>query len=138
MGSCYGPSRKPPAFTENAATTSRYTQRRVRAIGDAAKRLRERYACSAYKDGRARIRATSRRDYAFYADGLLSLYGATFEPRWLTAARDLLDTTVRTSGTARAGGFFSTADFHEALVARPKDLYDNAIPSGQLDLYQPC
>ena len=80
-----------------------------------------------YKDGKAHINAFAE-DYAFYAAGLLSLYEATFEPRWVETARAMLDTLVAHFSDP-AGGFFTTADFHESLVARPKELYDNAIPS---------
>ncbi len=68
-------------------------------------------------------------DYAFYADGLLALYQTTFEPRWFQEARGLMD-TVLAHFLDEAGGFFDTADDHEQLVARPKSLQDNAIPSG--------
>ena len=81
-----------------------------------------------YKDGKAHIDAFAE-DYAFYADGLISLYEATFEPRWAEAARNMVNTLVDHFWDSESGGFYSTADFHENLVARPKDLYDNAIPS---------
>ena len=80
-----------------------------------------------YKDGKAHIEAFAE-DYAFYADGLISLYEATFDSQWLVSARSLM-TTLLEHFWDEKGGFFSTADFHESLVARPKDLYDNAIPS---------
>jgi uncharacterized protein YyaL (SSP411 family) len=80
------------------------------------------------KDGKAHIDAFAE-DYALYADGLLSLYEATFEPRRVQAARGLLDTLTAHFYDSVNGGFYSTADYHEELVARPKDLYDNAIPS---------
>jgi uncharacterized protein YyaL (SSP411 family) len=80
-----------------------------------------------YKDSKAHIDAFAE-DYAFYASGLLSLYEATFEPRWVETARALMDTLVAHFSDPN-GGFFTTADFHESLVARPKELYDNAIPS---------
>jgi uncharacterized protein len=61
---------------------------------------------------------------------LVSLYEATFEPRWIATARSLVDTLVGHFWDEKNGGFFSTSDFHETLVARPKELYDNAVPSG--------
>jgi uncharacterized protein YyaL (SSP411 family) len=68
-------------------------------------------------------------DYAFFADGLLALYQTTFEPRWFQEAQALMD-TVLDHFQDEEGGFFDTADDHERLVMRPKDLQDNAIPSG--------
>jgi uncharacterized protein len=81
-----------------------------------------------YKDGRAHVNAFAE-DYAAYAGGLISLYEATFEPRWAAEARGLVSTLLAHFRDDREGGFFSTADFHEDLVARPKELYDNAVPS---------
>lgn len=69
-------------------------------------------------------------DYAFYADGLLALYQTTFEPRWFQAAQALMEIVLEHFPDKEAGGFFDTADDHEQLVARPKDLQDNATPCG--------
>ena len=69
-------------------------------------------------------------DYAFYADGLLALYQTTFDPRWFQQAQALMDVVLKHFGDETNGGFFDTADDHEQLVTRPKNLQDNAIPSG--------
>jgi uncharacterized protein len=82
-----------------------------------------------WKDGRAHL-AGYLEDHAFLLGALLTLYEATFEPRWLDAARQLADATIAHFGDAERGGFFSTADDHEQLVARRKDLEDTPIPSG--------
>ena len=66
----------------------------------------------------------------YLADGLLALYEATFDERWFVAARELADAILERFADP-AGGFFDTADDHEALVARPKDLQDNALAVGQ-------
>ena len=68
-------------------------------------------------------------DYTHLADGLLALYEATFDERWFTTARALMD-HVLAHFADPAGGFFDTADDHERLVTRPKDVQDNAVPSG--------
>ena len=68
-------------------------------------------------------------DYACLAEGLLALYGATFDERWFGAARALADAILDRFADP-AGGFFDTADDHEILITRPKDLQDNAVPSG--------
>jgi uncharacterized protein YyaL (SSP411 family) len=81
-----------------------------------------------YKDGRAHIQAFAE-DYAFYAAGLVSLYETTFEVKYVTAARALITTLLQHFWDDAGGGFYTTSDFHERLVARPKELYDNAIPS---------
>jgi hypothetical protein len=69
-------------------------------------------------------------DYAFLADGLLALYEATFEARWVDWARELAELMLAHFRDATNGGFFDTSDDHEQLIHRPKDLQDNAVPSG--------
>ncbi|MBX5441756.1 MAG: thioredoxin domain-containing protein [Solirubrobacteraceae bacterium] len=81
------------------------------------------------KDGDARL-AGYLEDHAFLVEALVGLYEATWEPRWLTAARDLADATIARFGDRERGGFFTTADDQPALVARRRDLEDSPIPSG--------
>ncbi|MDI2032854.1 thioredoxin domain-containing protein [Saccharopolyspora sp. TS4A08] len=70
-------------------------------------------------------------DYACFADGLLSLHQATADPRWLTAACELLDVALEQFADAEhPGAFHDTAADAEALVRRPSDPTDNASPSG--------
>ena len=69
-------------------------------------------------------------DYAFLADGLLALYEATFEARWVDWARELAELMLTHFRDTTRGGFFDTSDDHEQLIHRPKDLQDNAVPSG--------
>jgi uncharacterized protein YyaL (SSP411 family) len=78
--------------------------------------------------GRARFNAYLE-DYAYYADGLLALYQATFDPRWFVEARTLMNTALKYFADPD-GGFFDTSHDHEQLITRPKTLQDNAIPSG--------
>jgi uncharacterized protein YyaL (SSP411 family) len=81
-----------------------------------------------WKDGRA-VGNGVLEDYTHLADGLLSLYEATFDERWFVTARALVD-HVLSHFTDPSGGFFDTSDDHEQLVTRPKDVQDNAVPSG--------
>jgi uncharacterized protein YyaL (SSP411 family) len=69
-------------------------------------------------------------DYSFLIDGLVSLYEATFAPRWLRAALDLAGVMIDQFWDPEEGGFFYTGRDHEALIARGKDPHDNATPSG--------
>ena len=82
-----------------------------------------------WKDGRARLNAYLE-DHAFLLEGLLTLYEATFEPRWFIAARALADETIERFADPELGAFFQTSSDHEPLVARRKDLEDHPIPSG--------
>ena len=82
-----------------------------------------------YKDGRAPL-AGYLEDQAAVADGLLSLYEATFDPRWLDAIRGLVRPMLSAFWDEDAGAFFDTANDQEQLVVRPQDVTDNAIPSG--------
>ncbi|HEX7950682.1 MAG TPA: thioredoxin domain-containing protein [Candidatus Limnocylindrales bacterium] len=81
-----------------------------------------------WKDGRAVGRGVLE-DHSHLAEGLLALYEATFDERWFTTARALMDRVLEGFADP-AGGFFDTADDHERLVTRPKDVQDNAVPSG--------
>jgi uncharacterized protein YyaL (SSP411 family) len=82
-----------------------------------------------YNRGQARL-AAYLEDHAFLLEALLTLYETTFDPRWFDAARELAETILARFPDDERGGFFATADDHEALVARRKELEDNPIPSG--------
>jgi len=69
-------------------------------------------------------------DHALLAHALLTLYETTFETRWFEEARRLADEMLRLFHDDELGGFFQTGEDAEELVVRPKDLYDNAVPSG--------
>jgi hypothetical protein len=64
------------------------------------------------------------------AEACLALYETTFELEWFTAARSLADELLRLFHDPERGGFFQTGSDAEPLVLRPKELYDNATPSG--------
>jgi uncharacterized protein len=82
-----------------------------------------------YKDGRARFNGYLE-DYAMVADGLLALYEATFETRWLVEADALLDAVSELFWDEEKRVFYDTPADHEELLTRPRDVYDNAAPSG--------
>ncbi|MDO8630396.1 MAG: thioredoxin domain-containing protein, partial [Phycisphaerales bacterium] len=82
-----------------------------------------------YRKGEARLTATLS-DYAFFIEGLLNLYEATFGRKWLDEAERLADVSIRYYYDDRDGGFFFTASDGEKLLARSKQSQDNAIPSG--------
>jgi len=68
-------------------------------------------------------------DYAMLGDGLLTLYETTFEPQWWDEAMRLGREILRLFADER-GGFFDTGSDVSQIVVRPKDLFDNAVPSG--------
>jgi len=82
-----------------------------------------------YKDGSARHTAYLD-DYAFVIAGLLDLYETTAELRWLREAVEIQAQLDRHYRDGAGGGYFMTADDHEALLAREKPAYDGAEPSG--------
>ncbi len=69
-------------------------------------------------------------DHAFLLEALITLYEATFEPRFYHEAITLADALIEGFSDPEHGGFFTTAVDHEQLVARRKDLEDSPIPSG--------
>jgi uncharacterized protein YyaL (SSP411 family) len=85
-----------------------------------------------YKDGRAQLNGYLE-DYACLIDGLIQLYQTTFAARWLQEALSLTE-RVLTHFRAADGGFYDTSDDHEQLITRPRNLQDNAVPSGNSTL----
>jgi uncharacterized protein YyaL (SSP411 family) len=90
---------------------------------------RDRLLLRTWKDGRAKLNAYQE-DYAYVAYGLIALYEATGELRWLDEARRLTDLMIAEFWDAKEGGFFFTGNSHETLIVRSKDYFDNATPSG--------
>jgi uncharacterized protein len=82
-----------------------------------------------WKDGQAKIKGYLE-DYAMVGVGLLALYEATFDRRWLDESRRLAEQALVLFWEEGEGIFFDTGIDHEALVVRPRNLFDNAVPSG--------
>ena len=81
-----------------------------------------------WKDGHPTLNAYLE-DYAYLAEGLIELYQTTFNDQWFVAARGLCDVILRQFQDGE-GGFYDTSHDHEKLVSRPRDVQDNATPSG--------
>ncbi|MBV9363913.1 MAG: thioredoxin domain-containing protein [Solirubrobacterales bacterium] len=69
-------------------------------------------------------------DHAYMLEALIALYEATGDPRWFSDATGLADLMIERFSDPERGGFFTTADDHEPLAVRRKDLEDSPIPSG--------
>lgn len=82
-----------------------------------------------YRNGNAGLPAHLE-DYAFATWGMIDLYEATFEVRYLKAAVELNEAMLKHFWDKKNGGLFMTADDGEKLLVRSKDIYDGAIPSG--------
>ena len=68
-------------------------------------------------------------DYAFLCDGLIALYEAGGSARYLREAMRLARRMLTDFDDAESGAFYNTANDSEALIARPREGYDNALPS---------
>ncbi len=82
-----------------------------------------------YRDGRAHTGGYLD-DYAFFIEGVLNLYEATGEVRWLDHAERLADETLEHFRDLDAGGFYFTADDAEPNIVRTRDAGDGAVPGG--------
>ncbi len=82
-----------------------------------------------YREGQAKLPGYLE-DYSFVADGLLALYEATFDQRWLTESIGLADRMIELFWDDAVGGFYDTSAEHDQLVVRPRDVLDNAQPCG--------
>src|SRR5438270_3312255 len=63
-------------------------------------------------------------DYAYFISALVTLYEATFNERWIDEAVRVADLMLQHFVDKDRGGFFFTADDHDQLIARNKDLHD--------------
>jgi len=82
-----------------------------------------------YRNGEAKLNGYLE-DYACFLDGLICLYEATGQLRWLEEALSLTETMIEQFWDEVNGGFFFTGKSHEELIVRSKDFVDNATPSG--------
>lgn len=82
-----------------------------------------------YRDGEAAY-VGQLEDYAVYALALLELYRVTFDAKYLQAAIHRAKQMVELFEDKNKGGYFMTAFDGEQLIARPKETYDGAMPSG--------
>jgi uncharacterized protein YyaL (SSP411 family) len=108
----------------------RYVEAAARAAAFVLDKMREGDRLSrSYKDGRKQQHGFLE-DQAFVTAGLLDLFEATFDPRWLTEAISLGDALEKHFADREHGGWFMTSDDAEKLIAREKPMYDGAEPSG--------
>ena len=82
-----------------------------------------------YRDGKSHLNAYLE-DYSYFIAGLIALYEASFEPRWLTEAERLANIMIDQFGDTAGDGFFFTGKAHETLIVQSKSAYDGATPSG--------
>ena len=82
-----------------------------------------------YRDGEALYHGTLE-DYAFFNYGLLELYEASFDPRWLAHAKALTKAMIERFWDDEGSGFFLRDKHDTPLIVRSKDSYDGATPSG--------
>jgi len=81
-----------------------------------------------YRAGKAHL-AAYLEDYAYLAQGLISLYEVTGDERYLNEAARLAERLLSDFGDPEGGPFYQTAHGHEALIARVRDGHDGAIPN---------
>jgi uncharacterized protein YyaL (SSP411 family) len=69
-------------------------------------------------------------DHALLASAYLTLFGTTGDLQWYREAARLVGDLVELFADRENGGFFQSGIDDDPLVIRPKELYDNAVPSG--------
>ena len=82
-----------------------------------------------YRDGESKFEAQLD-DFAFLIQGLVDLYEATFEIKWLTLALELHGVQISLFWDSSSGGFFDFSGKDKSVLLRTKEAYDGAEPSG--------
>ena len=109
-----------PSYLEAAKKSSSFVLNKISKNGKLLKRFRNNQAAiNSHLD-----------DYAFITWGLLEIYEATFDSKYLSKSLDLMNIMVEDFWDEKNGGFFLGADQSEKLIVRTKTAYDGAIPSG--------
>jgi uncharacterized protein YyaL (SSP411 family) len=109
-----------PAYADRAARAASFVLDRMR--------TRDGGLLHRYKDGDASIEGTLD-DYAFFTHGLIALYSADQNARWLVEAKTLCDLMLQRFAHEN-GALYFTAETSEKLIARRREIQDGAIPSG--------
>lgn len=121
------------AFAQAAQVLAepRYASAAQRAADFILSKLRptEQRLLHSFKDGQARFNGYLD-DYGCLIEGLIDVFQATQQARYLTAALQLTEGLRSQFEDPVAGGFYYTSHDHEELIARQKDMQDNATPSG--------
>ncbi|HKY35129.1 MAG TPA: thioredoxin domain-containing protein [Polyangiaceae bacterium] len=81
-----------------------------------------------YRAGKAHLPAYLE-DYAYLAQGLVSLYEVSGDEGFLNEAARLAQRVIDDFGDPEGGPFYQTAHAHETLIARVRDGHDGAIPN---------
>jgi hypothetical protein len=81
-----------------------------------------------YKDSQSRVLGMLE-DYSYLAEGLLTLWEATFEPRWLEASKELAATMLELFWDDENTGLFTTGRDHEKLIMRQKEIAESVTPA---------
>jgi uncharacterized protein YyaL (SSP411 family) len=84
---------------------------------------------ASYKEGRARFPAYLD-DHAFLVDAILESLQSRWNSEHLGFSIEIADLMLAHFEDSEHGGFYFTANDHESLMARPKPLADEAMPSG--------
>ena len=112
---------KEPRYAEAASKAAEFISEKLK---HADGRLLHRY-----RDGEAAI-AGNLNDHAFMTEAYLSLYEAAHDPTWLELAKKTARHMIDFFWDETRGGFYLSAHDAEALITRPKEVYDGAVPSG--------
>ena len=82
-----------------------------------------------WRDGEAKIDATLE-DFAFFSQGLIDLYEASFDEKYLKHAVELSEIMINDFYDETEGGFFDTSGKDTSILVRTKEDYDSAEPTG--------
>lgn len=82
-----------------------------------------------YREGKSHLNAYLE-DYSYFIAGLVALYEASFDAKWLTEAERLAYIMIEQFADVDGEGFFFTGKAHETLIVQSKSAYDGATPAG--------